>query len=135
MPTAIAAAHNAQTSPSFIFVTAFDHPRSKDPMSWEDHRHREALTVGPERVRPLPRLGDRVGEQTEEKQAKDGNKCPECGEPVEDLRATCANCGYEYKDEDYSDPEKGNEFLSGSNVDDEGEEITDEGPGVEEGAE
>jgi uncharacterized protein (DUF983 family) len=69
--------------------------------------------------------------------AKEGaaNTCPECGEPVEDLRATCANCGYEYKDEDYADSEAGNEFLSGSNIDDEGEEITGKGPGVEEGAE
>jgi ribosomal protein L32 len=71
--------------------------------------------------------------KTESKGA--ANKCPECGEPVEDLRATCANCGYEYKDEDYADPEAGNEFLAGSNIDDEGEEITDKGPGVEEGAE
>jgi len=76
-----------------------------------------------------------MGEQTKEKQAKESNTCPECNEPIDDLRATCANCGYEYKDEDYADPEKGNEFLSGSNMTDDGEEITDEGPGAEEGSE
>ena len=63
------------------------------------------------------------------------NSCPECGEPIDNLRASCANCGYEYKDEDYDDTEVGNEFLAGSNIDEEGEEITDKGPGVEEGAE
>ena len=62
-------------------------------------------------------------------------KCPECGEPIDNLRASCIECGYEYKKDDYDDTEAGNEFLVGSNVDDEGEEITDEGPGVEEGAE
>ena len=73
------------------------------------------------------------GEKSETKGK--GNTCPECNEPIDDLRATCANCGYEYKDEDYDDPEQGNEVLSGSNIDDEGNEITDEGPGAEEGAE
>lgn len=84
-----------------------------------------------------------MAEQTQEKSktSSEGSKkgaessCPECGEPIEDLRATCANCGYEYKESDYSNPEEGNEFLAGSNVDEEGEEITDRGPGVEEGAE
>ena len=80
-----------------------------------------------------------MGEQTKEKGEQNeptkgsGSTCPQCNEPVDDLRATCANCGYEYKDEDYGDPEKGNEFLSGTNIDDDGEEITDEGPGAEEG--
>jgi len=64
-----------------------------------------------------------------------GNSCPECGEPIDNLRASCKECGYEYKDGDYTDTEAGNEFLSGSNIDDSGEEITDEGPGAEEGAE
>lgn len=87
-------------------------------------------------------------EDAPEKQSKDGagdgdpgskgkseNSCPECGEPIDNVRKTCANCGYEYKDDDYTDTEAGNEFLAGSNIDDEGEEITDKGPGVEEGAE
>lgn len=62
-------------------------------------------------------------------------KCPECGEPIDNLRATCGNCGYEYQESDYDDTEAGNEYLAGSNIDDSGEEITDRGPGVEEGAE
>ena len=62
-------------------------------------------------------------------------ECPECGEPIDNLRASCAECGYEYQEGDYDDKEAGNEYLSGSNIDDEGEEITDSGPGAEEGAE
>lgn len=49
--------------------------------------------------------------------------CPECGAPVENLRKTCPQCGYEYKKEDYSDREAGDEFVAGSEVDDEGNEI------------
>jgi len=59
------------------------------------------------------------------------SKCPECGEPIEDLRATCPNCGYEYQEKDYDNTEAGNEFLVGSNIDEQGEEITDKGAGVE----
>lgn len=57
--------------------------------------------------------------------------CPECGTPVDDVRATCINCGYEYSDEDHENPEAGNEFLSGSQVDDEGNELPDEEPDEE----
>ena len=52
--------------------------------------------------------------------------CPECGAPVDDVRATCINCGYEYGEEDHEDPGAGNEFMSGSQVDDQGNEQTDE---------
>jgi rubredoxin len=52
-------------------------------------------------------------------------KCPECGEPIVDVRANCPNCGYEYQESDYSDKEAGSEFVAGSAVDDEGEEIPD----------
>lgn len=55
-------------------------------------------------------------------------KCPECGEPVDDVRATCINCGYEYKDEDHEDMEAGSEFVTGSQIDDEGNELPDEEP-------
>lgn len=53
----------------------------------------------------------------------DEKKCPECGAPVDDVRATCINCGYEYSDEDHEDDEAGNEFMAGTQVDDEGNEI------------
>ena len=62
-------------------------------------------------------------------------ECPECGAPIENLRANCPKCGYEYQEDDYDEPDAGEEFVAGSNVGDEGEEVTDEGPGVEEGAE
>lgn len=52
--------------------------------------------------------------------------CPECGAPVDDVRATCINCGYEYKEEDHEDLEAGSEFTSGSQIDDEGNELPDE---------
>jgi len=61
------------------------------------------------------------------------NKCPECDEPVIEVRANCPNCGYEYKESDYSDEEAGSEFVSGSAVDDEGNEITDHPTGNGEG--
>ena len=80
--------------------------------------------------RSEPKAG---GEQDESK--SDNKTCPECNEPIDNVRKTCANCGYEYKDSDYDDTDAGNEFMAGSNIDDEGNEITDEGPGVEEGAE
>lgn len=61
-------------------------------------------------------------------QVKDttGDKeCPECGAPVDDVRATCPGCGYEYQADDYTDPEAGKEFIAGSAIDDEGREIPD----------
>ena len=64
------------------------------------------------------------------------NECPECGEPIIEVRANCPNCGYEYKESDYSDKEAGSEFVAGSAVDDEGNEIPDDetgGGGEEEG--
>ena len=42
---------------------------------------------------------------------------------LDDVRATCINCGYEYSDEDHEDDEAGNEFMAGTQVDDEGNEI------------
>lgn len=56
-------------------------------------------------------------------------KCPECDEPIINVRANCPNCGYEYKDSDYDDEEAGSEFVAGSAVDDEGNEIPDDETG------
>jgi ribosomal protein S27AE len=56
----------------------------------------------------------------------DSKKCPECGEPVDNLRKTCISCGYEYQKDDYDDDEAGNEMRAGTGLDDEGNEILDE---------
>jgi ribosomal protein S27AE len=56
--------------------------------------------------------------------------CPECGEPIHDVRPTCPNCGYEYKEEDYDNKEAGVEFVAGSQIDEHGEEIVEEGVGA-----
>jgi hypothetical protein len=61
----------------------------------------------------------------------DSKKCPECGEPVDDVRATCINCGYEYKDEDHENLDAGAEFVTGSQIDDDGNELPDEEPPTE----
>lgn len=55
-------------------------------------------------------------------------KCPECGAPVDDVRATCMDCGYEYKDEDHEDLKAGSGFVSGSQIDEEGNEMPDQEP-------
>jgi len=64
-------------------------------------------------------------------------ECPECGEPIINVRANCPNCGYEYKDSDYDDEDAGREFVAGSAVDEEGNEVPDDetGGGGEEGSE
>ncbi|MDQ3939885.1 MAG: zinc-ribbon domain-containing protein [Actinomycetota bacterium] len=56
-------------------------------------------------------------------------KCPECGEPIIDVRASCPNCGYDYSKEDYTDEEAGSEFVAGSAVDEEGKELPEDETG------
>ena len=57
--------------------------------------------------------------------------CPECGAPVENLRKTCSSCGYEYTEADYDDIKAGSEFITGSEIDDQGNEIVDQSGRVE----
>lgn len=57
----------------------------------------------------------------------DDKQCPECGAPVDNLRKSCANCGREYQDDDYDDREAGNELRAGVALDDEGNEVVEEG--------
>jgi hypothetical protein len=61
----------------------------------------------------------------------DSNKCPECGEPVDNIRKTCIKCGYEYGKDDYDDTEAGNELRAGSALDDDGNEILDDAAGTD----
>ena len=56
-------------------------------------------------------------------------KCPECDEPIIDVRSACPNCGYEYKEDDYTDKEAGKEFVSGSAIDEEGNEMPEDESG------
>ena len=78
--------------------------------------------------------GDQDAPGTEEENKRpedtlaDEKKCPECGAPVDDVRATCINCGYEYSDEDHEDLDAGSEFVTGSQIDDEGNELPDDDP-------
>ncbi|HWC14906.1 MAG TPA: hypothetical protein VG929_09975 [Actinomycetota bacterium] len=78
-----------------------------------------------------------VDEELEEKRAtedetiSDSETCPECGAPIENLRATCPNCGYEYSDDDYDQPDAGKEFEAGTELDDSGEEVVDDSGKVE----
>ncbi len=73
--------------------------------------------------------GDTEGEnkRPDDTLAKE-KKCPECGAPVDDVRATCMDCGYEYKDEDHEDLNAGGDFVAGSQIDEEGNEMPDQKP-------
>ena len=73
------------------------------------------------------RTPDRVDQ---DETVSDSKTCPECGEPIENVRATCPNCGYEYSDKDYDQPDAGSEFVTGSEIDDSGEEVVDESGAV-----
>jgi rubredoxin len=75
---------------------------------------------------------ERLGEQIEGKErwkddetVSDKATCPECGEPVHNLRMTCPMCGHEYKDKEIDDEDAGTEFRAGSEIDDDevGEQV------------
>lgn len=63
--------------------------------------------------------------QEEDETISDSKKCPECEEPIENVRASCPNCGYEYQESDYDQPDAGKEFVTGTEVDESGEEKAD----------
>jgi hypothetical protein len=50
-------------------------------------------------------------------------KCPECGEPIENVRMTCPNCGHTYSEDEYSSDEAGTDFRAGAALDDKGKEM------------
>ena len=74
--------------------------------------------------------GDEEGPSPTDEFVSQSKTCPECGEPVHDVRKTCPNCGYEYKEEDYDNKDAGEEFVAGSQIDEHGEEIVEEGVGA-----
>lgn len=59
----------------------------------------------------------------------DQKTCPECGEPIDDVRATCRKCGYEYQDGDYTNKDAGSELVTGSAIDEQGNEIPEHDSG------
>jgi rubredoxin len=66
------------------------------------------------------RLGEEIDAEErfgDDETVSDSATCPECGEPVHNLRMTCPMCGHEYKDKEYDDDEAGTEFRAGSEVD------------------
>jgi rubredoxin len=69
---------------------------------------------------PAGRLGEEIeGEERwqEDDTVSDQVTCPECGEPVHNLRMTCPMCGHEYKDKEYDDDDAGTEFRAGAEID------------------
>ena len=42
----------------------------------------------------------------------DSSTCSECGDPVDNLRKTCPNCGHEYSGDELDDKEAGDEFKA-----------------------
>jgi rubredoxin len=81
------------------------------------------------------RLGEEIdGEERwkDDETVSDKATCPECGEPVHNLRMTCPMCGHEYKDKEIDDEDAGTEFRAGAEVgDDEVGEQVKEGSGKE----
>ncbi len=65
-------------------------------------------------------------EAAEDEFTSDSKTCPNCGQPVENLRQSCPNCGHEYTDKERDQDDAGREFLAGARIDDEGNEILDE---------
>jgi rubredoxin len=77
------------------------------------------------------RLGEEIdGEERwkEDETVSEQATCPECGEPVHNLRMTCPMCGHEYKDKEYDDDDAGTEFRAGAEI-----EESEVGEAVKEG--
>ncbi|MGH2821310.1 MAG: zinc-ribbon domain-containing protein [Actinomycetota bacterium] len=73
------------------------------------------------------------GGEGNERHAGAGKRCPECGEPIDDVRKTCLGCGRELSSDDYENPGAGTEFRAGAAVDEEGNEVVDWDPEGEDG--
>ena len=108
-------------------------PRSQSQRSsfwtWRKERALERRRANPKSRRKRPRLqpfalkSDReaaLQAAEEDETVSEDKTCPECGEPVHNLRATCPNCGFEYSGDQYDDAEAGKEFIAGSEVDTDG---------------
>lgn len=79
------------------------------------------------------RLGEDIdGEERwkDDETVSDQATCPECGEPVHNLRMTCPMCGHEYEDKEYDDEDAGTEFRAGAEIDgsEVGEKVKEDNP-------
>jgi rubredoxin len=99
-------------------MTEEDAAKTEDRDDSADAEEKEAkANVDPDEGR----LGEQIeGEERwkEDETVSEKQTCPECGEPVHNLRMTCPMCGHEYKDKEYDDDEAGTEFRAGAEVDD-----------------
>jgi hypothetical protein len=77
-------------------------------------------------VQEESRTDDQERDELLKEHLSDSSMCSECGDPVDNLRKTCPNCGHEYSEDELDDDQAGNEFKAGAALDDEGNEITDE---------
>ena len=104
-----------------------------------DDRDDSTTPKGEESTSDVDLDKERLGEQVDAEErfgddetVSDKATCPECGEPVHNLRMTCPMCGHEYKDKEYDDDEAGTEFRAGSEIDEsELGEAVKEGSGEE----
>lgn len=64
-------------------------------------------------------------QELQQETISENKTCPECGEPVDNVRATCPSCGKEYGDKEYDDEDAGEEFMAGSLLNEDGTENTD----------
>lgn len=63
-------------------------------------------------------------EKLQDEFKSDRAKCAECGAPVDNVRATCSNCGHEYEQSEYDQDDAGTELVAGVLVDEQGNERT-----------
>lgn len=63
-------------------------------------------------------------EALQEEFKSDTRSCPQCGAPVDNLRATCSNCGRAYEPGEYDQEGAGRDLVAGALVDEQGNEKT-----------
>ena len=101
-----------------------DGTTSDDKRGAEDHQGTEESRDSAQGSEEMQELEE--NRAAEDETISDSETCPECGAPIENLRATCPKCGYEYADDDYDQPDAGKEFQAGTEVDESGDEVVDD---------